>query len=259
MQRETSAVTGRLVSLVSVIAVALEKQSFAGAAYAATTELSRVLAGCRVSLGLVDNQRVRIQAISDSVQFAKRSDTVHVIEAAMEEAIDQRMMLVYPQSEHESNQARPRVLRAHAQLAQTPGSGSICTVPFGDERGLLGTLTVERDGAQGFDTSSLELCEAVASLVGPILYAKCAEDRWLASKVLKSIKLHAERLLGRGDLKLKIAAIVAIGALLFALFAKGTAQVSAPANIESVIQRVVSAPRDGYLKSVQVARGRSRS
>lgn len=251
VQREASAVTGRLVSLVEVIAAGLEQHRFAAAASSAATELARALAASRVSIGFVKGGRARVRALSHSARFASNTTLVRAMEAAMDEALDQRVAIVHPGTAKDG----PHVVRAHEALAASPGSGSVCTVPFGDERGLYGAVCVERDGAGGFDGPSVELCEAVASLAGPILESKRLEDRWLAVKALDSVCGLLKRLLGPGHVKLKLGAVMLAGLVAFLALATGAHRVSAPAVVESTVQRVVAAPRDGYLAAAGVRAG----
>ena len=64
------------------------------------------------------------------------------------------------------------VTRAHAELARQHGAGTICTIPLRSDEKLLGGLTLERPADKAFDQATVELCETVAALVGPILDAK---------------------------------------------------------------------------------------
>jgi len=251
VQREASAVTGRLVNLVEVIAAGLEPQRFTAAATSAATELSRALACSRVSIGFVKGKRARVRALSHSARFAGNASLIRTIESAMDEALDQRAVITTPGAADEV----PRILRAHEALATIAGSGSVCTVPFGDEHAMYGAITVERDGGGGFDRPSVELCEAVAALIGPILNTKRLEDRWLAVKALDSARALLGRLFGPRHLKLKLTALVLVGLAAFLATATGMHRVSAPAAVESTLQRVVAAPRDGFLATAEVRAG----
>jgi RND family efflux transporter MFP subunit len=251
VQREASAVTGRLVNLVEVIAAGLEHQGFAAAATSAATELSRALACRRVSIGFVAGKSARVRALSHSARFAGNASLIRAIEAAMDEALDQRAVITTP----DVAGATPRILRAHEALADASASGSICTVPFGDDQGMYGAITVERDGSGGFDRPSVELCEAVAALIGPILNSKRLEDRWLAAKAMDSLGALLRRLFGPRHLKLKLGAAAVTSVAVFLAAASGMHRVSAPALVEATVQRVVAAPRDGFLAAAEVRAG----
>ncbi|MCB1742649.1 MAG: efflux RND transporter periplasmic adaptor subunit [Gammaproteobacteria bacterium] len=251
VQREASAVTGRLVSLVEVIAAGLEQPRFEAAATAAATELSRALACSRVSIGFVKAGRARLRAVSHTARFTGEASLVRAIEATMDEALDQGVLIVHP-----GDRAGPlRVTRAHEALAACPGSGSVCTVPFGDDRELHGAITLERVGDQGFDAPSVELCEAVAALAGPILESKRLEDRWLPAKIGDSVWTGLRQLFGPRYFRHKLVAVALTAIVAFLATATGRYQVIAPAAVESTVQRVVAAPRDGYLAQASVRAG----
>jgi multidrug resistance efflux pump len=251
VQRETSAVTGRLVSLVEVIAAGLEQQHFTAAATSAATELSRALAGSRVAIGFTRGGRARVDALSHSARFAGNASLIHAIESAMDEALDQRAVIACPGPAEDT----PRVIHGHQALTEFPGSGSVCTVPFGDETGMYGAITVERENTDGFDRPSVELCEAVAALVGPILQAKRLEDRWLAVKAMDSAGGLLRRLFGPRHLKLKLWTAALLALATFLAIVTGTYHVSAPVTLESRLQRVMVSPRDGYLAEAPVRAG----
>ena len=122
VQREASAVTGRLVNLVEIIAAGLEPQRFAAAASSAATELSRALACNRVSIGFVKGKRSRVRALSHSARFAGNASLIRSIESAMDEALDQRAVITTPGEV----EGAPRIVRAHEALATIAGSGSVC-------------------------------------------------------------------------------------------------------------------------------------
>ena len=80
----------------------------------------------------------------------------------MDEAMDQLSTLVYPAPESANN-----ITMAHSKLALEEGVGAICTVPIVQEGKVYGALTFEKSVDQPFDTASIELCEIIASLLGP--------------------------------------------------------------------------------------------
>ena len=55
---------------------------------------------------------------------------------------------------------------------------------------MLGALTLERPVGEEFDHRTIELCEHVALLIGPVLDVKRKEDRWLIQKAADSMETH---------------------------------------------------------------------
>src|SRR3972149_2872066 len=80
----------------------------------------------RVTLGFLRRGRARAVAVSHSAKFSRSSNLVRAIEQAMDEAIDQRALVVWPQP----SDWRPQVARAHAELARQHAVGNVCTVPL---------------------------------------------------------------------------------------------------------------------------------
>jgi len=77
----------------------------------------------------------------------------------------------------------------------------------------------------------------------------------LAVKALHSAAALLRRVIGPRHLKLKLGLVLLVGLAAFLAMATGTHRVSAPATVESRVQRVVAAPRDGYLAQAQVRAG----
>jgi len=84
----------RLRQVLDVFSAALEHDGFAPAATATVTELATLLHCDRVCLGIRQGRRVRVKALSHAAQFEPNSEPIRAIEAAMEEAVDQRAHLV---------------------------------------------------------------------------------------------------------------------------------------------------------------------
>jgi hypothetical protein len=132
------------------------------------------------------------------------------------------------------------VTREHAELERQHDAGAICTVPMVVRGKTFGVLMLERRAERPFEPDTVELCETVASLIGPILAVKRAEQRWLVRKAAESFTLQLERLFGPGHLFRKLFAAALVVALIV---------------VEGTVQRVVAAPFDGYVKEAPARPG----
>jgi len=241
----------RLQKVLNLIASALEHEDVQAASMALVTRLAASLECDRVSLGFLGHKQVKVGAMSHSADFGKETNLVRAIGAAMDEAVDQQASIVYPLPPD----ALPLVTREHGELEQQYGSGAICTVPLVVQGKNFGALTLERQVERPFDRETVELCETVAALVGPIMDVKRAEQRWLIRKAADSSVRQLERLLGPGYLIRKLILIALIAVVVFFSFFRVDYRVAAPIVIEGTVQRVIAAPFNGFVKEAPVRPG----
>ena len=135
------------------------------------------------------------------------------------------------------------------------GGGSVCTIPFCTQGAVFGALTLERPPGQVFERQTVELCETIAALIGPILETKRKEDLWLGQKVWLSVTTFFTRLFGptHGGLKLGVGLLIAVS--LFCLLATGDFRIAADTKLEGSIQRVIATPFDSYISEAHVRPG----
>ena len=235
----------RTTTAFDMLASSLEHERFHDACSAVVTELAMRLGCDPVSIGFVRRRRVTVEAISHAAQFGSRMNLIRDIGSAMDEAVDQQAVVLYPP--HEDWEYR--VTRAHAELANAHQAGSILTVPLHANGDPFGAITFERPAGQPFDEATVEICDSVASVVGPILEEKRRNDRNIFWKIKESIKQQLKRLLGAHYFGRKLATVVFIALVAFFATYKSEYRVAAPALLEGEVQRTVVAPFDGYLAS----------
>ena len=228
-----------------LVATALEHEKFVAACNATATELATRLDCDHVSIGFLRRGHTSVAALSHAPQFGQRMNLIRDIGAAMDEAIDQRCAVLFPPEPD----GEYRITTAHAQLARTHEAGAVLTVPLGDDDGVFGAMTFERRPGMAFDRATIELCDSVAALVGPILREKRYNDRLIVWKIRDSIWDQLKRLFGPRYLGRKIAMATLAGLIAFFAFAKADYRIKSPAVLEGLVQRVIVAPFDGYIAS----------
>jgi len=241
----------RLKLALGLVATLLEQPRFSESATAFTTELAAQLGCDRVSLGILEGNRIKVRAVSHSSQFERRANLVRAVEGAMEEAVDQEDSVVYPPEQ----EARAIVARAHEALLHESEAGSAVTFPLLHGSRVVGALTLERAKGFRFDLPTLEVCKAVASVAGPIVELKRGNEISLPLHAGRSAKGLWEKLVGPGHAGLKLGALGLAAAALFLAFATGTYRVSANSTIEGVVQRAITAPINGYVKEATLRAG----
>jgi RND family efflux transporter MFP subunit len=234
----------RLKLALDLVAALLEQEGLNEGGAALATELATRLGCDRVALGAVKGGRVRLRALSHSGQFNKRANLMRAIELAMDEAVDQRETVVYPPLAG----AAPQVALAHSQLLKESEAGAAVTLPLSRGEHIVGALTLERPAGFTFDAPSLELCDAVAAVAGPIVELKIAAERNVAAHAVEATASLWRKIAGPRHPGIKLAAACTALAALFFTFATGDFRVAAESTVEGEIQRVISAPINGFVK-----------
>jgi GAF domain-containing protein len=248
---KSSEVNERLHKVLDLVASAVEHGPFHEAAMAFVTRLATELDCDRVSLGFVKGRHVRVKILSHTAEFGKATNLVRAIGASMDEALDQRAVVTYPQAPEDV----PLVTRSHEELARQHGAGVILTIPLENKDRFIGGLTLERPSDKPFDQATIEACETAGALVSPILDTKRAEDRWLIRKTADSFVTQLKRMLGPDYLLRKLILLLLFALVTFFSIFEVDYRISAPTSIEGAIQRVVASPFNSYIKEAPVRPG----
>lgn len=248
--REKRSALERVSAVIDMIGSIIEIEEFRGACNAITTDLALRTETERVSIGFVRRGHSAVVAISHSAHFGKRMNLMRLLGQAMDEAIDQRDTLLYPPV----GETALSYIK-HEELGRAHGARYLLTVPMVLSDRFIGAFTFERTSDNPFDQETIDLADAVAAAVGPILYEKRQNDRWLIVKALDSLGIQTNRLVGPGHVgrKLAFAALLAIS--VFLSFARGEYRVTADASISGLLQRAISAPFDGFIARAPVSAG----
>lgn len=236
-----------------LVSTLLEQSGLRTSAAAFTTELATQLGCDRATLGILKRRRVRVVAVSHSANFDRRANLLRAVEEAMEEAVDQRATVVFPPDRN----GAPIVAHAHAVLLRESEAGSAVTFPLVNGDRIVGALTLERREGYLFDLTSLEICEAIASVVGPIIDLKREGEESLPVHAWESTLGLWRKLTGEGHPGLKLTAIAVIAAALFFAFASGDYRIAANSTVEGMVQRAVVAPNDGFVKEAPLRAGQT--
>lgn len=249
-QREEVRYAAAVEALNTIIAAA-EREDFITAAGATVTDLATRFGCDRVALGMRSLRRTKIRAISHSAQFSKRMELVARLSAAMDEAIDQRAAVLWP------DDGTDDILATHAAatLAREHGAGHVYSVPLYVNGKFTGALTFERPADKPFAARELEVLEAVTTVLAPILDEKRRNDRWLITKIADSGRMQLRRLLGPAHLLRKLFFACMIGLVVFFWFARTTYEVSAEARVIGTIERSIVPGFDGFIAAAPVRAG----
>ena len=223
-------------------AALLARGPLAEAATALAAELSELLQCRRVSVGVLEGERIRVVGSSQAADLDQRHDAAAALSAAMHEALDQQLSVAWP-----ALAGTDAITLAQRQLA---GTGQACSIPVVAGGEALGAITLERGADVAFAPADLSLAEDVASFAGPVLALKRDAERPWTQRVRRWAAARLEAESGR-----RKAWITAAAVLVLALAVPLPWRVSAPARLEGAVQRAVVAAADGFLQQVNVRPG----
>lgn len=220
--------------------------------------LAARLGASRVSLAWVSGQTLQLVALSGAGQVPAGA-LVTELEQAMLEASHQQRSLCWPEQAEkpEATQAPAQhaITLAHQALCRTQGLCAVLSVPLARQGQVIGMLLCERSQGLAFTPADQQALGQLAQLASPALWLRHQLDRpWLARRqaqcqaAWQRLRDPAERLL-----RLKLAALAL--ALLGLGWVPVPHQVTATARLEGAVQRVLSAPQDGFLREVSVRPG----
>jgi len=234
-----------------ITARALSQDTSVAAASSVVTELATRLSCERVSIGFREGRELKLYALSHSARFESKQNLIRRVEAAIEEAVDQKETLVYPPLENSVY-----LLQAHEELARNYGGKFICTVPLIHNEKVVGGVIFERSGnATEFLPETVELCEQLAALFAPILEYRRLNDRPLPVKIRELFKTLFSMIAGRGHLGLKFGVAMCAAVVLLLAFVQWEYKVKANSVLEGTIERVITAPEEGYIKNAPARPG----
>jgi multidrug resistance efflux pump len=245
----------RAASCLDFLAVIGEQPRLQGIATAIANDLAERFHCDRVSVGIIRRSgSIRLRAISHSASFKGHGRMVDAIENAMEEALDQRSSVAYPPL---SSTARA-VTMAHCALAETiraPGTSLLSVGLTNGEGQPAGAITFERHHNRSFAHEELQLAEAIAALIGPIVSVQLRADRMLSGRMVDRMEDGIASLFGPRRPGLKLGAIGVIALTLLLALASGDHRVTAKSILEGEVQRAAVAPFDGFIQAAPARAG----
>jgi Barrel-sandwich domain of CusB or HlyD membrane-fusion/GAF domain len=253
--KDVSTDIARAASSLDFLAAIGEQPRLQGMAIAVANDLAARLRCDRVSVGIIRrNGSIRLRAISHSASFKGQGRLVDAIENAMEEALDQRTSVAFPPLPS-TERAVTMAHRALTEIIRVQGT-SLISVVMADGKGeLVGAITFERQRNELFDKEGLQLAEAIAALLGPIVGLQLRANRLLAGRAIDRVDDGIISLFGPRRPGLKLAAIGVIALALFLALAKGEHRVTAKSVLEGEVQRAAVAPFDGFIRSAPIRAG----
>ena len=244
---DDEATIDRLVTVLYMAASASGEGSYKQAVSSFVTEFASRLACERVSCGLLIGKHTKVDSMSHTGQFGKQMNLVNTLGKVMDEAIEQNSTINYPEP-----MGNGIITHNHENFSNQQNGGEILTIPLLAESKVIGAITIERPANERFDEDSIQMCESIASIVGPIFYEKKLNDRWIITKIKDSFKRQLVRLFGPKYFGRKIFVLATLGLIATFYYAKGDFKITADTILEGAEQRAVVSPYEGFIaKSIK--------
>lgn len=238
----------RARTALDVLAVASEHARLDALAMAVVNDLASRFACDRVSLGVDRGGRARLLAMSHSAFFEKKSQFVTALENAMDEALDQRRSVAFPPVDDNNT----GIAIAHRDFA---GTRAVCSVILASRGIGVGVLTCERNAGTPFSADDITACEAVSTLLGPLVASKIELHHWFAGRLVDKLRSRWRHLKDPRRPGFRVVLALAVVLLLAVFVLDGDYRVSAKAVVEGEVQRAAVAPFDGFLREAPVRAG----
>lgn len=248
---EDQAKLDRSAFAMDILAGASEQRAFKASALDVANELAARLNCRRVAIGLARKDEVRLAALSHSAVTREKAQTVAAMLNAMEECYDQSAPVAWPATEA----TETVIALAHRDLAKLSGADSVCSAPMTSAGRRVGVITLEREGAEAFDARSIQLIEAVAALIGPLLEMKAGAERLIAGRAADKTASGLAALFGPRRPALKLAALALVAGVAALSLMNGDYRVAAKAVVEGAVQRAAVAPFEGFLAEAPARAG----
>lgn len=239
-----------LTQCLEVLAELNRHDRFLAAAMAMCNHIATTWSAERVSLGMVRGRYTKLRAMSHTNQFSRKMELVQAVEATMEEAVDQDSEVLHP-----AGPEATQIARSAAELARRHGSGHILTLPLRRDSRIVAAITVERPPDRPFTAEQAQALRLVAELCTARLVELDEHDRWFGARWANKTRKGLGVVFGPTHTWAKLAAIIVLGLVAFAVFVEGDYRVEAPFIVEAEERQVIAAPFDGYLTAAEVKPG----
>ncbi|MBW2241696.1 MAG: HlyD family efflux transporter periplasmic adaptor subunit [Deltaproteobacteria bacterium] len=238
-----SARSPNVARTLDLLAVALESRPVSATSLVIATELAHQLGCERVSLGRFQGNELVLDAVSNTAQLDVRSRLAGDIVAAMQEAIDQDAVIVYPAPEDGAQLA----VAAHRRLADEQALARVWTLPLRDDETLAGALLVEFIPGQRPPKGTLAWLEQLVSLLAPVLGLRHRDQASFGERVRLLLREDLPDALGLERLNVRLTLGLGVFLLLALALLPATHRIAAPAQLEGIVQRAIVSPMQAYV------------
>ena len=231
---------------------------------AMVTLLNKMLRCHRISLGWVSGQSLRLRVLSDGV-LLDEGVALPELHQAMLEASHQQAVLVWPPLAGGTDTPVSQITLAHQTLCRIQGLSGLVTVPLALGDTVVGALTCERTSQHdplrpmsaeqraavtGFTEEEAQWLAKLVHLLAPALSLRYKLEQPWYERFQSWVETLRARLSDPRERVLRWSVLAFFGVASFGIGFPLSYQVTATARLEGSVQRIMSAPQDGFLRQV---------
>ena len=180
-----------LAGVLDLMVLVNGERRFLAAAMVLCNELAARHRCDRVSLGWLDRGYVRLQAVSHVDRFERKTEAAQMLEAAMEEALDQNSEIILPPG---GGVAAP-IRRDNLAFGHANDVAHLCSLPLRVDDQAVAVCTCERNSAP-FEETELRLLRLSCDQAARRLADLRLSDRWLGARMASRAGELLQKLLG---------------------------------------------------------------
>ena len=204
----------------------------------------------RVSIGVLDDDRLHLLAVSQHASPDRRSAESDLLIAVMREALH-RDRITFLSGTPPTGVKLP----AHQLLCSAMNDPQLITIPLGHDNQEVGVVCVEVDSSDALSPFTLSFLQHLGVVLAPLICVRSSADRSALARARLSLRQQLDNMRnGVLAARLLIASAVILVAGLIA-FVPTTLEVRAAAEISPLDRRVITAPYDGIISALHVGVG----
>jgi len=236
-------------AVLDVMALVNKETRFLAAGLAFCNALADRFRAERVSFGWLETGYIRLKSISRTERFNRSMAAAQALEVAMEECLDQNAELLSPPPE-----GFQLITRDTVRFTEEQKSGNVLSVPLrlGDK--AVGVILCER---QSGPFTQLEVDQVRLSCDQAVRRLEDLHrvDRWFGARWALAAREKLAKLLGPEHTWAKALAVLGALVLLLLILPIFPYRVEGTFNLRSDEVAFLTAPFDGYIKTVEVRPG----
>jgi hypothetical protein len=239
----------KFAAVLDLLAPVNDATRFLGAAIAFANGVATRFRCDRASLGWHEGGYVRLRAMSRTEQFDRQMSAAQLLEAAMEECLDQDEEILWPKSEDST-----AVTRDHEKFSSEQKAGNLCSIPLRVDGKVIAVLTCERQSA-AFSAVELQQLRLLCDQAVRRLSDLKSHDRWFGARWAAATREYFAGWLGPEHTWSKVSAIGTALVLAALFLVRVNYRVEGNFILRSDEAEYLTAPFDGYIEQVFVRAG----